>query len=217
VGFHSVDNVRASMSLYDRVLGIPFVYTRIRPLVVGGVDMSPSFANLEVQPDDVVVDIGCGPGEALKHIKRFRALHGFDTDPTAIAFARKLAAGRANVTFEARAVTAADLEAIQPTRVMMNGLLHHLDDVQALDLLRMCAAVPSVRRIATQDPVILPGKTLNNFYARLDRGKHVRDVAGYETLFAKANLTMARQEIVRSHPTRGRALYFLAALEHPVP
>src|SRR6266851_3822 len=113
------------MSLYDRVLGIPFVYTRIRPLVVGGVDMTPSFSNLEVQSDDVVIDIGCGAGEALKHLTQFRALYGFDTDPTAVAFARKLASRRANVTFEARAVTAADMNAIKPTRIMMNGLLHH--------------------------------------------------------------------------------------------
>jgi hypothetical protein len=30
------------MSFYQCVLGIPFVYTRIRPLVVGGVDMTRS-------------------------------------------------------------------------------------------------------------------------------------------------------------------------------
>lgn len=201
------------MSLYDRVLGIPFVYTRIRPLVVGGVDMTPSFSNLEVEPDDVVVDIGCGAGEALKHLTRFRALYGFDTDPTAVAFARKLATGRANVTFEARAVTAADMDVIKPTRVMMNGLLHHLDDEQAVGLLRMCAEVPTVRRIATQDPVILPGQPLSNFFARLDRGKHVRREAGYRVLAAKAGLSIVREQIVRSHPTKGRALYYITALE----
>jgi SAM-dependent methyltransferase len=204
------------MSLYDRVLGIPFVYTRIRPLVVGGVDMTPSFSNLEVQPDDVVFDIGCGAGEALKHLTRFRALHGFDTDPTAIAFARKLAVGRANVTFEARAVTAADLDALKPTRVMMNGLLHHLDDEQAIGLLQMCAEVRAVRRIATQDPVILPGQPVSNFLARLDRGKYVRTEAGYRALAAKAGLSIVREQIVRSHPTKGRALYYITALERVV-
>jgi SAM-dependent methyltransferase len=201
------------MSFYDRVLGIPFVYTRIRPLVVGGVDMTPSYVNLDVQPDDVVVDVGCGPGEALKYLDRFRALHGFDTDETAISFARKLAADRPNVTFEARALTAGDLAAINPTRVMMNGLLHHLDDGQAVELLAMCARLPSVRRIATLDVVFLPGKYLSNFYARLDRGKHVREIEGYRALAAKANLVVTREQIVRSHPTRGRALYFIMALE----
>ena len=110
------------LSLYDRILGLPFVYTRIRPLVVGGVDMTPSYENLAVGPDDVVVDVGCGPGEALKYLRAFKSLHGFDTDPIAISFARKLAAGRSNVSFEARPVTAGDLASIAPPRVMMNGL-----------------------------------------------------------------------------------------------
>jgi len=203
------------MSLYDRVLGIPFVYTRIRPLMVGGVDMMPSYVNLDVQPDDVVVDVGCGPGEALKYLTRFRTFHGFDTDATAISFARKLAANRSDVTFEARAVTAADLAEIKPTRVMMNGLLHHLDDAQAIELLSMCARVPSVRRIATLDVVFLPGKYLSNLLARFDRGKHVRDVEGFRALASEANLSVTHDQIVRSHPTRGWALYFMMALEHP--
>ena len=205
------------MSLYDRVLAIPFVYTRIRPLVVGGVDMLPSYLNLDVQADDVVLDVGCGPGEALKYLKRFRALHGFDTDANAISFARKLAGNRSDVTFEARAVTASDVEALQPTRVMMNGLLHHLDDAQAIDLLKMCARVPSVRRIATLDVVFLPGRHLSNLLARFDRGEHVRDVEGFRALAAKSGLVVTRQEIVRSHPTRGWALYLMMALERPGP
>jgi SAM-dependent methyltransferase len=203
------------MSLYDRVLGIPFVYTRIRPIVVGGIDMGPSYTNLDVQADDVVVDVGCGPGEALKYLKRFRSLHGFDTDAIAISFARKMAGERQDVTFEARAVTADDLQRIRPARVMMNGLLHHLDDVEAVDLLRMCAGIPSVRRIATLDVVFLPGKFLSNLIARFDRGRHVRDVAGFRALASKAGLTVTREEIVPSHPSGGRALYLMMALERP--
>ncbi|HEX3696188.1 MAG TPA: class I SAM-dependent methyltransferase [Polyangia bacterium] len=203
------------MSLYDRVLGIPFVYTRIRPLIVGGVDMSPSYRNLDVGPDDVVVDVGCGPGEALKYLSRFRALHGFDTDPRAIAFARKLAAGRPDVSFEARELVADDLTALQPTRVMMNGLLHHLDDTQAVSLLSMCARTPSVRRIATQDVVYLPGKYVSNLLAALDRGQYVREVEGYRALVAQAGLSIAHEEIIRSHPKGGRALYLIMALERP--
>jgi SAM-dependent methyltransferase len=201
------------MSVYDRALGIPFVYNHIRPLVVGGIDMTPSFSLLEAQQGDIVVDIGCGSGEALKHLRGFRALYGFDTDPIAIAFARKVAAGRTDVTFEAREVTFADLERIEPTRIMMNGLLHHLGDAQSIDLLRMCGNVPSVRRIATQDPVVLRGKYLNNFYARLDRGKFVRNEEGYRSLFAAANLAISCEKIVRSHPKTGRAFYFITALE----
>ena len=201
------------MSLYDRILGIPFVYTRIRPLVVGGIDMSASYENLAVEPDDVVVDVGCGPGEALKYLRAFGSLHGFDTDSIAISYARKLAAGRANVTFEAREVTADDLAKLKPARVMMNGLLHHLSDAQAIELLGMCARLPTVRRIATLDVVILPGEPVSNFLARLDRGKFVRDQDGFHALAARAGLVVTRNEIVRSSPNGGRALYLLMALE----
>jgi SAM-dependent methyltransferase len=200
------------MSLYARVLGIPFVYRHIRPLVVGGIDMTPSYQNLDAGPDDVVVDVGCGPGEALRHIKSFRALHGFDTDPIAISFARRLAASREDVTFEARRVTEADLRSIKPTRVMLNGLLHHLDDREAVELLAMCRRVPSIRRIATLDVVFLAGQHLSNLYARLDRGKHVRTAEGFRDLVARAGLAVVREEIIRSHPTRGRALYLMMAL-----
>jgi SAM-dependent methyltransferase len=175
--------------------------------------MTPAYRNLDAGEDDVVVDIGCGPGEALKYIPRFRSLHGFDTDEVAVSHARKLAGGRQNVSFEARAVTQADLEEIRPTRVMMCGLLHHLDHREAVDLLGMCAGVQTVKRIATQDVVFLPGEHLSNFYARLDRGKHVREVEGYRALAAAADLEIKREEIVRSHPTRGRALYLLMALD----
>src|SRR5262245_37383165 len=167
------------MSLYERVLGIPFVYTRIRPRVVGGVDMTPSYRNLQVAAGEVVLDVGCGPGEALRYLRQSQALHASATDGMAIATAPSLGEGRAGLRFEARAVTAADFDAIRPTRVMMNGLLHHLDDAAALELLGMSARCPSVARIATQDVVYLPGRRLSNFYARLDRGKHVRDVEGY--------------------------------------
>jgi SAM-dependent methyltransferase len=200
------------MSFYSRFLSHPFVYTRIRPLVVG-VDMTPSFENLRATEDDIVVDVGCGPGEALKHLRHVRALHGFDTDPVAISVARKLAGVRDNIRFEARQVTAQDLESIKPTRVMMNGLLHHLSDGEALDLLAMCAHLRTVLRIATQDVVLLPGEHLSNLLARLDRGRHVRSPEGYRALASRAGLTIASEKVVRSHPTRGLQLYFLMALE----
>lgn len=201
------------MSLYQRLLGIPFVYEKIRPLVVGGLDMSPSYANLQASSEDVVVDIGCGTGDILNYLKSFKALYGFDTDKGAIEYARKRASGLSNVHFESRVLEREDLTRIAPDLVMMNGLLHHLDDDSACALLSMCLSTPSVRRIATQDVVYLPGEPVSNLLAWLDRGKHVRAPEGFKALVSRAGGRVVADTFMRSHPTNGRAIYFLMAIE----
>lgn len=201
------------MSLYDRILGHPFVYHHVRPLVVG-IDYTPQYEALDVRSDDRVLDIGCGGGDALRYLERFETYHGFDTDEVAISFARQRPeAARPNVHFATVLVSSTTFEEIRPTRVMMNGLLHHLDDEDAIELLKMCAATDAVQRVVTNDTVYLPGEPLNNIMARLDRGRFVRNIEGYRNLTSRAGLTIAREEVVRSHPTRGIARYWVMVLE----
>jgi len=201
------------VSLYDRILGHPFVYHHVRPLVVG-IDYTPQYEALEVRSDDRVLDIGCGGGDALRYLVRFASYHGFDTDEVAISFARQRPeSAQPNVHFATALVSPTDFAEIRPTHVMMNGLLHHLDDEDAVDLLKMCAATDSVQRVVTNDTVYLSGEPLNNVMARLDRGRFVRHIQGYRDLASGAGLTIAREEVVRSHPTRGIARYWVMVLE----
>lgn len=194
------------------MLGHPFVYNRVRPWIVGGVDMSPVYASLEAGPDDVIVDVGCGTGDALHYLPDFKSYYGFDLDPVAIDFARKEAAGRPGVTYEARVVVEDDLESIQPSLVILAGLLHHLDEDSAIELLEMLARTKSIRRIVTQDVVYLPHEKVSNFLAWLDRGKFVRREDGYRRLAAQAGLNVESGRVIRSHPTSGRARYFVMTL-----
>ncbi|MBW2687568.1 MAG: class I SAM-dependent methyltransferase, partial [Deltaproteobacteria bacterium] len=174
------------MSLYDRILGHPFVYHYVRPLVVG-IDYTPQYEALDAQSDDRILDIGCGGGDALRYLGSFETYHGFDTDEVAISFAQQRPeAGRSNVHFETAPVTPATFQNVRPTRVMMNGLLHHVDDEAAVQLLRMCGATNTVERIVTNDPVYLADEPLNNILARLDRGRFVRRIEGYRDLVARA-------------------------------
>ena len=101
---------------------------------------------------------------------------------------------------------------VKPTLVMMNGLLHHLDDAECIGLLEMCAGSDGVKRIVTNDTVYLQGKHLNNAIARLDRGRHVRHLEGYRTLVGRTSLTIERFDVVRSHPTRGVVEYLVMVL-----
>ena len=50
---------------YQKLLGHPFVYDRLRPWIVGGIDMTAFYESLESETTDVVVDVGCGTGDAL--------------------------------------------------------------------------------------------------------------------------------------------------------
>jgi SAM-dependent methyltransferase len=200
------------MSIYQRVLGHPFVYNRIRPMVVGGIDWSPLYQRLQAGAGDVILDVGCGTGIAHDYLKGFSAYYGYDTDPVAINFARDKTAGP-NISYECAIVTDADVARIRPTRIILAGLLHHLSDDQCLSLLRMCGSVPSVKRIATSDVVYLPGKYVSNVLAYFDRGKFVRQRARYLELIREAGLRIDNEEIVRSHPQNGKALYLMTALE----
>lgn len=197
---------------YDRIFGQPLIYEYVRPLVIGGLDLSPAYQNLGATPDDVVVDVGCGTGDALNYLREFQAYYGFDTDARAVAYARRRFGHRPGVQFFARTLTAKDLDELKANRVMLAGLLHHLADADAVALLRACGSAPSVKRIATQDVVYLPDARLSNLLARFDRGTHVRDVEGYERLAREAGLRIDRKELMRSHPGTGLAIYLLLAL-----
>src|SRR5262249_3167764 len=114
--------------------------------------------------------------------------------------------------YRCRLVREEDLRAIRPTHVLLSGLLHHLSDADALHLLRMCGASPGVVRIATADTVYLPGRHISNVLAFFDRGCFVRTVEGFVELAQKGNVEIVRRQIVRSHPTNGRALYLVMTL-----
>jgi SAM-dependent methyltransferase len=204
------------MKLYQRILGHPFVYDRIRPLVIGGIDWSPLYRNLGAGPGDVILDVGCGTGAAHQYLTGFAAYYGFDTDEVALESARKKTSA-VNVNYECRIVTPADIERIAPTKIILAGLLHHLTDDECLALLQMCAKAPSVRRIATSDVVYLPGKHMSNLLALLDRGKFVRKRDQFLALPRRAGLCVVRDELVRSHPKSGKAIYLMMTLEPPTP
>ncbi|HEY0294150.1 MAG TPA: class I SAM-dependent methyltransferase [Bordetella sp.] len=201
------------MSLYNRILGHPIIYNKIRPLIVGGIDLSNLYESLDVSAQDVVVDVGCGTGDALNYLKSFKEYLGFDVDEVATSYASKRFASVANASFHARLFQTEDVEKIQPTRVVLAGLLHHLTDEQAMDLLSMLAKSPRLRRIVSLDIVYLPGEWVSNAFAWCDRGRYCRKQRGYEALAANAGLNVTKSIIMKSHPTHGRVKYLAMSME----
>jgi len=203
------------MSLFDRFLGHPFVFEHVRPLAVGGVDMSHAYRRLAPGADAVVLDVGCGTGDALKHLDRFESYLGIDTDPRAIAYAAERWKSRSHARFECRLCTATDVRTLAPTHVALIGLLHHLTDSESLDLLGMLRQSPRLVRAVTLDIVYLPKRPYNNLMASLDRGRYCRTPEAYAELAARAGLHIADRYVARSHPTRGLVQYYVLELMAP--
>jgi len=200
------------MGLFERFLGHPWVFDHVRPLAVGGVDMSHAYDRLGCTDASIVLDVGCGTGDALNHLRRFAEYVGIDTDARAIEVARERSRTRSNVRFECRLCTPADLRDTAPTHVALIGLLHHLTDQESLDLLRMLRESPRLERAVALDIVYLPRRPFNNLMARLDRGRFCRTPERYRALADAAGLNVVDQYLSRSHPTRGLVQYHVMVL-----
>lgn len=201
----------SQLSLYERVVGSPLFYERIRPLIVGGIDMSPVYERLQTDNESIVVDIGCGTGDALRHLTRFASYSGFDVDDAAVSFAASKYQD-SRIGFHCRPATASDIESLSPSHVVLAGLLHHLSDEEASGLLHMLKGIGGPHRVVTQDIVFLQDSPLSNFLARRDRGRHCRQQREYEALAKSSGFHILSSEVIRSRPRTGLAKYLVMTL-----
>ena len=55
--------------------GLPWVFQRLRRWVLGGFSFAPAYHLLEVGNGDMVLDVGCGMGDAMQHLGDFQEYH----------------------------------------------------------------------------------------------------------------------------------------------
>jgi len=164
--------------IYEKCVGNPWVYDRLRPLFFGGFDFTDIYGWLGDTEQDVLLDVGCGTGAALQYLKKFRAYHGFDTDERTLRRFRALNSSE-NVHLYNELLSPTHLERLRPDKVLMIGLLHHLPDSLARELLLMLGQCDSIQRIVTLDTLYMPGRPLNNLITWLDRGHYGRRAEQY--------------------------------------
>jgi len=195
--------------MYQKLMGLGWVYDKARPALLGGFDFSATYGWLETGPEDVIVDVGCGTGHALEHIDQFRSYYGYDPDGGALeVFRRKYP--HDNIHLHARILEPQDVQRIQPTKAIAMGLLHHLSNVEVRMLFETLRSGATVERIITLDPVLVPRRPLNNVLARMDRGRYVRRERQYRTLIEASPFEIARHAHIRSG--NGIAKYFSTCL-----
>jgi len=201
------------MGRIRRLMGHPFVYDVIRPLAVGGVDLSPLYDQIR-SPEAVILDVGCGTGSALRYLRQFRSYLGMDTDPVAVEHARSRH-GSSRVSFSTQICSPEDVRRLQPTDVVLAGVLHHLSDEEAIGLLSSLPESPRLQQVLTADIVFLPGHPLANLLASLDRGRFCRSEQGYLELVRRSGLSVRSSFIARSSPITGLGKYLYLTISPP--
>jgi SAM-dependent methyltransferase len=140
---------------------------------------------VKLQEGERVLDIGCGPGHVLDYMPRVDYV-GFDTEPRYIAYAKRHYSDRGH--FFCEPFGRAHVTKFPPfDAILLFGIIHHVDDAAADDLLGLLAQCLSpAGRVVTIDPCFVPGQTwVTRLMAQWDRGRSVRDEQGYRGLAAK--------------------------------
>jgi SAM-dependent methyltransferase len=141
---------------------------------------------LEIRPGQRLIDIGCGPGHILPKLPRGVLYDGFDVDEKYIRFANRHFGHLGK--FHCQIFDAAAAKEFGPADgVLMNGVLHHLDDKSFTETV---SAIHSALRpggfLFTFDGVYVPGQgAVAKWLLDNDRGKFVREGQWYRNLLAR--------------------------------
>jgi SAM-dependent methyltransferase len=175
------------MNFRERLLARPAVYRAFKKIVLPSGVLDSLVREHYIVPDGgAVLDLGCGFGDYAPYFSERARYVGIDHNPEYVETARKMH-GNASATFVAADVTDPEVAKHGPfDLVMISGVLHHLDDEAVTQLAGNI--VPLLRpggRFVALEAVFDPEQGL---LARLiiasDRGRFVRDAAGYRHLLA---------------------------------
>lgn len=130
-----------------------------------------------------ILDIGCGTADILEYLPADVEYWGVDSSELYITAANRRFGNRGNFKcIQIGESTLSDLSKFDI--VLALGVLHHLDDALAINLIKLAHLVlKSGGRLVTVDPVLVPDQNiLARFLIRNDRGQNVRNGHEYELL-----------------------------------
>lgn len=165
------------------ILSNPYIYSAFQSLF-GGRNARQNFVNDYVKPFDSIkiLDIGCGPADIFEHLQQSE-YYGFDISETYIKRARVRFNNKG--IFICKKLEYSDLATMPKFDLVLGlGLIHHLDDTTANQVLKLCHESLKIGgRLITMDPCLVPFQNpIARFLINKDRGQNVRNKDGYENL-----------------------------------
>jgi SAM-dependent methyltransferase len=158
------------------ILSLPRAYSLYQTLV-GGFRGRARVIREYVRPraGERVLDIGCGPGDVLEYFPPETGYVGFDESEHYIRSAHRRFGGRGE--FHCMRLDEKTLAGRGEFDIALAlGILHHLDDPQALGLFRLAArALRPGGRLVTLDGCWVPEQSrVARWFLAGDRGKNIR-------------------------------------------
>lgn len=170
-----------------RLLSVSWIYELVQTLVGATKGRRWLAENgWRLRGGEKVVDVGCGPGYVRDFLPPDIDYIGFDISEAYIATAGRIYQGKGLFL----AGTAATFLAAPEPRmadadlVICTGLLHHLDDDEVSQALRLAHAVlrPGGRIVCFEPSFLLHQTRLSRWMLRRDRGRNVRTEAAWKAV-----------------------------------
>jgi SAM-dependent methyltransferase len=183
---------RASRDTLYAPLRLPRLYNLLQDLVGGSRDRA-DFVRTHVlfQPDEKVVDAGCGTGSALEFLPPVNYV-GFDPNSGYIHAAQSRYGSRGQfLCGDADSPEVRELAQNADTFLSF-GVLHHLTDSQIRKILNLARAClrPSGRFIFYEPCFSASDDVLGRIFMRLDRGGNIKTDQAWQALLSEYFATL---------------------------
>lgn len=161
----------------DRLLGVALVYKTWQGLLADK-KIAPLLAYVKFESIESALDLGCGPGTNAKYFSGIRYV-GVDLNSRYIAYAQKHFSG----SFIAADATDFSAERETFDLILINSLMHHLDDDACRRLLKNAKKSLSSRgAVHILDAIRNEKPSLSRVLADLDRGHYMRAPDRWESI-----------------------------------
>lgn len=172
---------------YKRILAVPSIYDLFQSMIGvrgAGQWMAQNFWRLK--GGEKVVDIGCGSGTIRDFLPQVIHYVGFDISEAYIQAARRNYGSKGDffVGTTQDFLTRKNSPLLMADLVMCNGLLHHLNDQEVIEVLELARQIlkPQGRFVAIEPVFLLRQDHVSQWIMSRDRGMNVRYEEEWKTL-----------------------------------